>query len=434
MKRLFLLILLLFCVVLTGCQSAKENIGSTYAVMTDSPTLTEAVMLTTAYAEEPTQAPTEIPTVTPAISRVEAQVNAPEHIQETLTSNTGKVVIHLDADVTVPDADNVKVYQAVPRLFTTVEADTMAKAVFGSRAYTYEGTGNYGNNAPVRVYESVSIGVLSNGMVWPQYILDVYQSTKDDGAADWVEANFEHQQFYGEPIYWMVSPEGMQLNVTPNGCNVTYEEARRIADEAIHSFAPNFTCMAQGVMDGELAGMEAKDGKLSYTQEKQAWILWYTRSDLALPVAADGTVPTGDYNRQHEHERIVVIVTDEGIRGMNYRFPHDVTVLQENCTLLPFEQIMEIVREVMPLSFGWLEASYGDIRVNITDIRLGYMRVMSKDNPGCYEYIPVWDFFGTEECRRTTNGEVIVENTGLFNSRFTVNALDGTVIDRNYGY
>ena len=370
-----------------------------------------------------------------ALADVASQVNAPAHTTETFSSNTGKVVITLDANVTVPDAEKAQTYLATPRLFTTEEADAMAKAVFGSRAYTYAGTGNYSESAPVRVYNSDSTGVLSNGMIWPEYSLSVYQSTKNSGMADWVEAEFAHAQFYGEPIYWMEAPgHDMQLNVTPNGCAVTYEEARTIADTAIYAFAPNFTCMAQGVIDGELAGMETKDGKLSFTNEQQAWILWYTRSDLALPVTADSTVPTGDYNRQHEHERIVVIVTDEGIRGMNYRFPHDVTVLQENCTLLPFAQIMEIVREVMPLSFGWLEASYGDIRVNITDIRLGYMRVMSKDNPGCYEYIPVWDFFGTEECRRTTNGEVIVENTGLFNSRFTVNALDGTVIDRNYGY
>ena len=365
---------------------------------------------------------------------VAQQVSAPEHVSETLASNTGKVVITLDADVTVPDADNVRVYQAIPRLFTTAEADAMAKAVFGSRAYMYVGTGRFGKSTPVRVYDSVSTVKLSSGTDWAEYSLDVYQSTKDGGAADWVEATFQRAQVYGEPFYWSLYPQWMQLNATPNGCSLTYEEARAIADAAVRAFAPNFSCMAQGVTDGELAGMETKSGQLFYTQEEQAWILWYTRSDLALPVTADGTTPSGDYNRQHEHERIVVIVTDEGIRGMNYRFPHDVTVLQENCTLLPFEQIMEVVRKVMPLSFGWLEASYGDIRVSITDIRLGYMRVMSKDKPDCYEYIPVWDFFGSEQCRKTKNGEVIVDNADLFTSRFTVNAIDGTVIDRKYGY
>jgi len=233
----------------------------------------------------------------------------------------------------------------------------------------------------------------------------------------------------------MVDPgHDMQLNVTPNGCAVTYEEARTIADTAIHAFAPNFTCMAQGVIDGELAGMETKDGKLSFTNEQQAWILWYTRSDLAMPVTAEGTTPSGDYSRQHQHERIIVVVTDEGIRGMNYQFPHDVTVLQDNCTLLPFDQIMDVVRKVMPLSLGWLESSYSDIRVHITDVRLGYMRVMSKDNPDCYEYIPVWDFFGTQECRKTKNGNIVSEHSSSLFSHFTVNALDGTVIDRNYGY
>lgn len=369
-----------------------------------------------------------------ALADVASQVNAPAYTTETFSSNTGKVVITLDANVTVPDAEKAQTYLATPRLFTTEEADAMAKAVFGSRAYAYAGTGNYSESAPVRVYESVAT-VLDIGKEWPEYTFDVYQSTKNNGAADWVEARLERWQVNGEPIYWMVAPgHDMQLNVTPTGCAVTYEEARMIADSAIHAFAPNFTCMAQGVIDGELAGMETKDGKLSYTNEQQAWILWYTRDDLAMPVTAEGTTPSGDYSRQHQHERIIVVVTDEGIRGMNYQFPHDVTVLQDNCTLLPFDQIMDVVRKVMPLSLGWLESSYSDIRVHITDIRLGYMRVMSKDNPDCYEYIPVWDFFGTQECRKTKNGNIVSEHSSSLISHFTVNALDGTVIDRNYGY
>ena len=62
------------------------------------------------------------------------------------------------------------------------------------------------------------------------------------------------------------------------------------------------------------------------------------------------------------------------------------------------------------------------------------MRVMSKDKPDCYEYIPVWDFFGTQQSRKTKDGEVVSDHTWPFISYFTVNAIDGTVIDRNYGY
>ena len=364
---------------------------------------------------------------------LQERLGVPTHIADTFKSNTGKVVITLDADVTIPEVDNVRTYRAVPRLFSASEADAMANAVFGNRAYNYVGTGNYGSNAPVRVYESENT-VYDRDRMHPEFSLSVYQSTLSNGSADWVEASFERRQVYGEPIYWMTYPEGMQLNVTPKGCSLSFEAARQLADDAIHAFAPQFTCVAQGVVDGELSGKEAKDGKLSYTNEQQAWILWYTRGDLDMPVTAEGTLPSGDYNRQHQHERIIVIVTDEGIRGMNYQFPHDVTVLQSNCTLLPFDQIMDVVRKVMPLSLGWLESSYSDIRVHITDIRLGYMRVLSKDNPNCYEYVPVWDFFGTQECRKTKNGKIVSGHSSSLISHFTVNAIDGTVIDRNYGY
>ena len=45
------------------------------------------------------------------------------------------------------------------------------------------------------------------------------------------------------------------------------------------------------------------------------------------------------------------------------------------------------------------------------------MRVRSKNAPDTYELVPVWDFF-----------------TDDFESLLTVNAIDGTIIDRNYGY
>ncbi len=361
------------------------------------------------------------------------RLGVPTHIADTFNSHTGKVVITLDADVSIPEADNVRTYRAVPRLFSAPETDAMANAVFGKRAYHDAGTGNYGSNVPIRVYESENT-VYDRDRMYPEFSLTVYQSTLNNGSADWVEASFERRQVYGEPIYWMTSPEGMQLNITPKGCSLSFDEARQLADDAIHAFAPQFTCMVQGVMDGELSGKETKDGTLSYTNKQQAWILWYTRGDFGMPVTAEGTSPSRDYNRQHQNEQIIVIVIDEGIYGMNYQFPHDVTVLQDNCTLLPFNQIMDVVRKVMPLSLGWLESSYSDVRVHITDIRLGYMLVMSKDNPDCYEYIPVWDFFGTRECRKTKNGNIVSEQSSSLISHFTVNALDGTVIDRDYGY
>lgn len=40
-----------------------------------------------------------------ALADVQSQVNAPAHITDTFQSNTGKTVIDVDADITVPSAE-----------------------------------------------------------------------------------------------------------------------------------------------------------------------------------------------------------------------------------------------------------------------------------------------------------------------------------------
>lgn len=41
--------------------------------------------------------------------------------------------------------------------------------------------------------------------------------------------------------------------------------------------------------------------------------------------------------------------------------------------------------------------------------------------------VPVWDFFGVRTIDRERYDDA-------YSSLFTINAIDGTVIDRNYGY
>lgn len=117
----------------------------------------------------------------------------------------------------------------------------------------------------------------------------------------------------------------------------------------------------------------------------------------------------------------------------------------ENARLLPFDQIQKNARE----AFGYI-ASPSEIkgsllyyRIVIEDIRLGYMTV--KRAGGGYSTIPVWDFFG-----HYYGGYTSVEESGWADldennehrfdaydgatSMLTLNAMDGSIIDRWAGY
>jgi hypothetical protein len=61
------------------------------------------------------------------------------------------------------------------------------------------------------------------------------------------------------------------------------------------------------------------------------------------------------------------------------------------------------------------------------------MVARKKDNPDHLMLVPVWDFLGTRIWKDTNSGKDV--SSGNVNLSFlTINAIDGSVIDRNLGY
>ena len=76
-----------------------------------------------------------------------------------------------------------------------------------------------------------------------------------------------------------------------------------------------------------------------------------------------------------------------------------------------------------------------DLSFHIEEIRLGYMRIMEKGNPTEGTMVPVWDFLGTKVIDHNNTGEAYTDSFGgPYESCLTINAMDGTVIDRDLGY
>ena len=92
---------------------------------------------------------------------------------------------------------------------------------------------------------------------------------------------------------------------------------------------------------------------------------------------------------------------------------------------------MEIAENILPLTFVWMEDDY-QTKVVVDRIVFGYTRLDFKDDMYRYKLVPVWDFFGTYYHYR--DGELTVSHTEDYNSLLTINAMDGTVIDRRFGF
>lgn len=68
-------------------------------------------------------------------------------------------------------------------------------------------------------------------------------------------------------------------------------------------------------------------------------------------------------------------------------------------------------------------------QVHINDVRLGWMMVPRQNSQDVLRLIPVWDFYGYNIVENTHTEETEKEEY-LGHSQLTVNALDGSIINR----
>ena len=106
--------------------------------------------------------------------------------------------------------------------------------------------------------------------------------------------------------------------------------------------------------------------------------------------------------------------------------------------MLPFSDISNIFEEMLLKKQADSFNNEGDtVEIQVDKVVLSYMRIRDKDaKEGTL--IPVWDFFGTKTYRNAA-GEVdlVVDNRYdgvLPESLMTINAMDGTIVDRWAGY
>ncbi len=159
----------------------------------------------------------------------------------------------------------------------------------------------------------------------------------------------------------------------------------------------------------------------------------YTRNINGFPITYEahpgGGVPFGHSPlNTWANESVEFYVNQDGLQKAVIRNLYEIEeTLADNIELLTFPEIMEIFGQAMPLYL-----SENTDKVTIDRITLGYARIY---DPGMDStvglLVPVWDFFGTNKF--TVDGESRTQDDPA-HSLLTINAADGTVISRDYGY
>ena len=138
-----------------------------------------------------------------------------------------------------------------------------------------------------------------------------------------------------------------------------------------------------------------------------------------------------EYNSAADQEKLYIYVDDTGIVRFQWTNPSEATsVMSANVTLKSFDEIMEQAKKNM---FYKVYTDRGTtVNVQINSVRLSMMRIMRKDKPGEYMMVPVWDFLGNREA--FYDGESQGWLPFGDQSYATINAIDGSSINREWGY
>ncbi len=153
-----------------------------------------------------------------------------------------------------------------------------------------------------------------------------------------------------------------------------------------------------------------------------------TRLDTDDPAVPAAEEP--EFNCTIGPEAIEILVDDTGIAEFMWANPSKVErILSEHVALMPFA---DVVRRAKDNIFYKNYTAYGSTaQINITSIRLSMMRIMQKDRPGRFLMVPVWDFMGYVEYSFSEGEQHTPE---YYTSYVTINAIDGSNINRNWGY
>ncbi len=253
-----------------------------------------------------------------------------------------------------------------------------------------------------------------------------------------------HMQFVNGSAYTAYSPKKHEVppeNTAPKGVATTKEQATAMAQDMIEKF---------GITDMRLAVVRPSYlivpyGSNDVSEDVQAWQLIYTRQVGGVPLSfykdnmasyLGGGSAYGAYNSDFTNESVVVQVDDTGVVYFGWWGPMELLdTINGNAKLLPFADIQQRIKEQVPKAYVYSKMGTKTTEVHVTDIELGLTRVRIKDTANDFMLIPTWTVYGyNDETSWMYSGKAKTNPQNFIETLLTLNAMDGSVIDRHLGY
>ncbi len=417
-------------------------------------------------------------------------LNVPERMILSVTDAKGEVSANADADIFLPDTDSIPVVRVRGRDFTQEDADRILGYFVGGAAFNdrYEAGYNAEEEKLMQWIEELpketdpdkrelirrSIDKFkSAGIAVPDKPHEILPASKvfeqaEQGAAQitgYSKDGENHkylsilnnlaenknlllytceQKGYAdighEANYY---PEASKGNLGKLGFEAAEQMSLALSPEDAESKAAE-ALLALNISDTELNSCEEVwggaflHGGIVEQQERHAYRLEFVRNvSGALLTYTENNIDRSAVQIEERtgerlapswpYERVMFIIDDTGIVEFLWESPYEVREqVMENTKLMPFEDIEAIFSRMILVTHAQYDTGV-KLAFNIDRVQLGMMRIQDKNSPATGLIVPVWDFFGT----MTLDGQDLPTERISY---LTVNAIDGSIIDRRQGY
>lgn len=284
----------------------------------------------------------------------------------------------------------------------------------------------------------VSLSSLDNGKT--SAIL-INNSASNESRMAYYESKYAYLIEFGSGNVTAYQPNGQK---SPQGTRISLNEAIQLADNVVEKLDKDMQYYGYSIRTKEQ--FEAIWEVSSVTNE--CYVLHYTRQIQNVPITytSQSAQYSGEYGEPWNYEYMTFYVDDTGIIAFAWDNPKQVfETLNSNVALLPFEKIKDCFKKQVIIKNATLSdfSEYYDYTImKVSRVELGMTIVKKKDTKDEFMAIPVWDFFGgltwayTDKAMKEWKESKKIYDTITWEdlSELTINAIDGSIIDRSLGY
>lgn len=486
--------MLVITIVFSSCQPTPEKNIVTSKETDLIETVLEANKEAAKSDEEISQTSNEsvVPDIDESQAIVEEQIKKINGHMSMEVEPNDKVTILVDADIIVPDIEETPFVRVAPARFSADQFESFAQVLTGGKPIFYSDRGQ-GRTNLVKEEIEILLPVLKSYLLdetLPNYMANAinmniemltndYEKASDklddrpfDGTLETVD--LDSSETLVELKSYLQNNVSAIIRLWQNDSNTMSEMAFDNYDYGcvFNTFEPNEGIDAERMelkydtakemayklaheVDGVDSNLVLVDtntcyiigGFANYNKENspQAYRFLFARQYNGMEIKRMGYLTSGsapiEYSQTVQPETLEVIIDDNGYNLASWvNYTEDLKVLAEDTPLKSFDKIQDIFEQHCSHEFAWVPhndafVDQPSVTLSIEKVELNLMLIPEKDNLLSYITVPVWDFVGNmkyNEDVEAQDGFPVNDIYGI--SIVTINAIDGSIIDRELGY